>query len=60
MRANGYLRLAVPEDLGGLGASIRQACYAQAELSRAFHPLTPEATLAYAGKPALGDSGVTE
>jgi alkylation response protein AidB-like acyl-CoA dehydrogenase len=25
-----------------------------------FHPLTPEATLAYAGKLALGDSGVTE
>ena len=34
MRANGYLRLAVPEDLGGLGASIRQVCYAQAELAR--------------------------
>jgi acyl-CoA dehydrogenase len=25
-----------------------------------FHPLTPEATLAYAGKLALGDSGVTD
>jgi alkylation response protein AidB-like acyl-CoA dehydrogenase len=25
-----------------------------------FHPLTPEATLAYAGKLALGDPGVTE
>ena len=34
MRTNGYLRLAVPEDLGGLGASIRQVCYAQAELAR--------------------------
>jgi alkylation response protein AidB-like acyl-CoA dehydrogenase len=34
MRANGYLRLAVPEELGGLGASIRQVCYAQAELAR--------------------------
>ena len=31
---SGYLRLAVPEDLGGLGASIRQVCYAQAELAR--------------------------
>ncbi|MGH9050315.1 MAG: acyl-CoA dehydrogenase family protein [Acidimicrobiia bacterium] len=30
----GYLRLAVPEDLGGLGASMRQVCYAQAELAR--------------------------
>jgi alkylation response protein AidB-like acyl-CoA dehydrogenase len=30
----GYLRLAVPEDLGGLGASLRQVCYAQAELAR--------------------------
>jgi alkylation response protein AidB-like acyl-CoA dehydrogenase len=34
MRANGYLRLAVPVVLGGLGASIRQVCYAQAELAR--------------------------
>jgi alkylation response protein AidB-like acyl-CoA dehydrogenase len=34
MRANGYLRLAVPEDLGGLGATMRQVCYAQAELAR--------------------------
>jgi alkylation response protein AidB-like acyl-CoA dehydrogenase len=25
-----------------------------------FHPLTPEATLMYAGKVAQGDSGVTE
>ena len=34
MRETGYLRLAVPEDLGGLGATLRQACYAQAELAR--------------------------
>ncbi|MGH3881077.1 MAG: acyl-CoA dehydrogenase family protein [Actinophytocola sp.] len=34
MRENGYLALTVPEDLGGLGASMRQACYAQAELAR--------------------------
>ena len=34
MRDAGYLRLAVPEELGGLGASIRQVCYAQAELAR--------------------------
>jgi alkylation response protein AidB-like acyl-CoA dehydrogenase len=34
MRSSGYLRLAVPEELGGLGASIRQVCYAQAELAR--------------------------
>lgn len=34
MRSTGYLRLAVPLDLGGLGASIRQVCYAQAELAR--------------------------
>jgi acyl-CoA dehydrogenase len=25
-----------------------------------FHPLTPEATLTYAGKVALGDPGMTE
>jgi acyl-CoA dehydrogenase len=34
MRERGYLALAVPEDLGGLGASLRQVCYAQAELAR--------------------------
>jgi acyl-CoA dehydrogenase len=34
MRANGYLRLAVPTELGGLGANLRQVCYAQAELAR--------------------------
>ena len=33
MREQGYLRLAVPEELGGLGASMRQVCYAQAELA---------------------------
>jgi acyl-CoA dehydrogenase len=34
MAEAGYLRLAVPEDLGGLGASMRQVCYAQQELAR--------------------------
>ena len=34
MRAGGYLALAVPTELGGLGASMRQVCYAQAELAR--------------------------
>lgn len=34
MRDAGYLRLAVPEELGGLGASMRQVCFAQAELAR--------------------------
>jgi acyl-CoA dehydrogenase len=34
MRANGYLTLAVPTELGGLGATMRQICYAQAELAR--------------------------
>lgn len=34
MREHGYLALTVPEDLGGLGATMRQACYAQAELAR--------------------------
>ncbi len=34
MRERGYLRLAVPEALGGLGASMRQVCYAQAELAK--------------------------
>jgi acyl-CoA dehydrogenase len=34
LRDAGYLRLAVPEDLGGLGATISQVCYAQAELAR--------------------------
>jgi alkylation response protein AidB-like acyl-CoA dehydrogenase len=34
MRGNGYLALAVPTELGGLGANLRQVCYAQAELAR--------------------------
>jgi acyl-CoA dehydrogenase len=34
MRPRGYLALAVPVELGGLGASMRQVCYAQAELGR--------------------------
>lgn len=34
MREVGYLRLAVPESLGGLGASMRQVCFAQAALAR--------------------------
>ncbi|MPZ86133.1 MAG: acyl-CoA dehydrogenase [Actinophytocola sp.] len=34
MREHGYLALAVPEELGGLGATIRQVCFAQAELAR--------------------------
>jgi acyl-CoA dehydrogenase len=34
MRASGYLALAVPAELGGSGASMRQVCYAQAELAR--------------------------
>ncbi len=34
MREAGYLRLAVPTELGGLGASMRQVCYAQAELAK--------------------------
>jgi acyl-CoA dehydrogenase len=35
MRESGYLALAVPEDLGGLGATMRQIAYAQEELARA-------------------------
>ena len=34
MRAHGYLALAVPAELGGLGATMRQVCHAQAELAR--------------------------
>jgi alkylation response protein AidB-like acyl-CoA dehydrogenase len=34
MRDSGYLRLAVPRELGGLGATMRQVCFAQAELAR--------------------------
>jgi acyl-CoA dehydrogenase len=34
MRDTGYLALAVPSELGGLGATLRQIAYAQAELAR--------------------------
>src|SRR5215212_798182 len=34
LRESGYTTLAIPEELGGLGASLRQVCYAQAELGR--------------------------
>jgi alkylation response protein AidB-like acyl-CoA dehydrogenase len=34
MRDEGYLAIAVPEELGGAGATMRQVCYAQAELAR--------------------------
>ena len=34
MEQAGYLRLAVPVELGGLGATMRQVCFAQAELAR--------------------------
>lgn len=34
MRDTGYLGLVVPVELGGLGATARQACFAQAELAR--------------------------
>lgn len=34
LKAAGYTALAIPEELGGLGASLRQVCYAQAELGR--------------------------
>jgi alkylation response protein AidB-like acyl-CoA dehydrogenase len=34
LRESGYTALAIPEELGGLGASLRQVCYAQAELAR--------------------------
>lgn len=34
LRAAGYTRLAIPEELGGLGATLRQVCFAQAELAR--------------------------
>src|SRR5829696_3956162 len=34
LRESGYTRLIVPEELGGLGASLRQTCYEQAELAR--------------------------
>jgi acyl-CoA dehydrogenase len=34
LRRARYTALAVPEELGGLGASLRQVCYAQAELAK--------------------------
>jgi alkylation response protein AidB-like acyl-CoA dehydrogenase len=34
LRERDYLRLAAPVELGGLGASMRQVCYAQAELAK--------------------------
>lgn len=34
MRESGFLRLAVPVELGGMGATMRQVCYAQAELAK--------------------------
>lgn len=34
LRQSDYLRLAVPKELGGEGATIRQVCYAQAELAK--------------------------
>ena len=34
LRHAGYTALAVPAELGGLGASLRQVCYAQAALAR--------------------------
>lgn len=34
MEETGFLRLAVPQELGGLGATLRQVCYAMAELAR--------------------------
>jgi acyl-CoA dehydrogenase len=34
MKATGYTSLAVPEALGGLGATMRQTVYAQAELAK--------------------------
>jgi alkylation response protein AidB-like acyl-CoA dehydrogenase len=34
MEQAGYMRLAVPVELGGLGATMRQVCFAQAELAR--------------------------
>ena len=34
MKESGYLALAVPEELGGPGGTLRQICYAQAELAR--------------------------
>ncbi len=34
MKATGYTRMAIPVEFGGLGASMRQVAYAQAELAK--------------------------
>ena len=34
LKEKGYLRMPLPESLGGLGASMRQVCFAQAELGK--------------------------
>lgn len=34
MRETGFTRLAVPTELGGLGATMRQVCFAQAEFAK--------------------------
>ena len=34
LRDAGYTRLAIPKEMGGLGATMRQVCYAQAELAK--------------------------
>lgn len=34
LKASGYMAIAVPEELGGLGATLRQMVFAQAELAR--------------------------
>ena len=34
MKKTGYTRLAIPEEFGGLGATMRQVLYAQAELAK--------------------------
>ncbi|HYW22986.1 MAG TPA: acyl-CoA dehydrogenase family protein [Terriglobales bacterium] len=34
LRESGYTVLPIPEELGGLGASLRQICFAEAELAR--------------------------
>jgi alkylation response protein AidB-like acyl-CoA dehydrogenase len=36
LRASGYLRLTIPERLGGLGGSVLDACIAQEKVSRAL------------------------
>jgi len=34
LRESGYTLLPIPEELGGMGASLRQLCFAEAELAR--------------------------